>query len=319
MQFTIRQFLILSLAGLFAVPVLAGPIRDALMERAEKRRATAEQTSDLDGTEAAEAPGAKGKYSLPSGARTESNLAYGPDPAQRLDVHIPKNAEAAPIIVMVHGGAWMIGDKGYSAVVTNKAARWLPKGYVLVSVNYRMSKSPNPADQADDVGRALAFVQAKAASWGGDPNRLLLMGHSAGAHLVALVTADARIATSQGAKNWLGTVALDSAALNVVQIMESEHPRFYDTVFGKDPAHWAATSPFQRMQSAPVPMLLVCSSQRADSCATARAFAAKATSLGGRVSVLPVDLKHGAVNSELGKPNDYTTAVEAFMRSLGLP
>src|SRR3954452_11730696 len=122
---------------------------------------------------------------------------------------------------MVHGGAWMLGDKGNSGSVANKAKHWLPLGYILVSANYRMARPPNPLEQAEDVGRALAFVQANAASWGGDGSRVVLMGHSSGAHLVALLTAAPAVAARSGARQWLGTVSLDSAALDPVEIMNT--------------------------------------------------------------------------------------------------
>lgn len=256
---------------------------------------------------------------LPAGARFERDLAYGTDPQQRLDVYIPAQAKAAPIIFMVHGGAWMIGDKGASAFVSNKVAHWLPKGYILVSSNYRLSKRPNPLDQADDIARALAFVQAKAPSWGGDPARVLLLGHSAGAHLVSLLAADPRIVTSKGGTAWLGTIVLDSAAYDLVEIMQRKHPRIYDRAFGKDPAFWTDASPYLRLATAPTPMLLVCSSKRTDACPPTQTFASKATELGGKVTVLPVDMKHGELNKELGLLSDYTTTVEGFMRTLGLP
>jgi hypothetical protein len=134
-----------------------------------------------------------------------------------------------------------------------------------------------------------------------------------------MLAADPRIATRQGARPWLGTVSLDSAAMNVVETMEGRHYRFYDRVFGKDRAFWAETSPYHRLSAKPGPMLLVCSIKREDSCPAARSFAAKAGSLGARVTVLPVDLKHSDVNAKLGRANDYTVEVESFMHSLGLP
>jgi acetyl esterase/lipase len=213
----------------------------------------------------------------------------------------------------------MIGDKGNSGVVANKVAHWLPKGYIVASANYRMSRSPNPLEQAEDVGRALAFMQTRARTWGGDPSHVVLMGHSSGAHVAALLTADPGIATRQGAKPWLGSVMLDSAALNVVELMQGRHARFYDRVFGADPAHWAETSPYQRLAGRPVPSLLVCSSRRSDSCPASRAFADKITGLGGRASVLPVDFNHGDVNVELGRTPAYTAQVDDFIHSLGLP
>jgi hypothetical protein len=134
-----------------------------------------------------------------------------------------------------------------------------------------------------------------------------------------LVAADPGIASHQGARPWRGTVALDSAALNVVAIMEGHHARFYDRVFGNDRSRWARSSPLHRLAGRPGPLLLVCSSRREDSCGAARAFADKAIAAGGRAEVVPVDLNHGQVNAELGRSPGYTAAVQAFLQSLGLP
>ncbi|MDP3595446.1 MAG: alpha/beta hydrolase [Nitrospirota bacterium] len=311
-------FLVLLLVGLLGpfTSAFGGPLRDRIEERLESRRAAAqaEDTRELDLGEQS-ATGMR----LPADARIERDLPYGTDPQQRLDLYIPAQAKAAPIIFMVHGGAWMIGDKATSGFVSNKVAHWLPKGYILVSSNYRMSKRPNPLEQADDIAQALAFVQTKAPSWGGDPARVLLLGHSAGAHLVSLLAADPRIVTSKGGIPWLGTIALDSAAFDLVELMQRKHHGFYDRVFGKDKAFWTETSPYHRLTVAPAPMLLVCSTKRSDACPPAQTFASKATELGGKISVLPVDMKHGELNKELGLPSDYTRTIESFMRTLDLP
>lgn len=260
-----------------------------------------------------------GAARLPPDARIDRELAYGADPQQRLDVYIPAHPKGASIILMVHGGAWTVGDKAASGFVSNKVARYLPRGYVIVAPNYRMPRQPKPLDQADDIARALAFVQVKAPSWGGDPARVLLLGHSAGAHLVSLLTADPRIVTRRSGAPWLGTIALDSAAFDIVEIMQRKHYAFYDRVFGQERALWIEASPFHRLMTAPAPMLIVCSILRDGACPQARAFAAKASGLGGNVTVLPVDLTHAQINKELGQPGRYTAAVDDFMHSLGLP
>jgi acetyl esterase/lipase len=249
----------------------------------------------------------------------ERDVAYGPDPEQRMDVYRPANAQNAPVIFMVHGGGWRRGDKEAAGVVNNKVQYWLPKGYVVMSVGYRLVPQVTPLGEADDVARALAFAQGKAKAWGADPSRFVLMGHSAGAHLVTLVSADPSIATRAGAGPWLGTVALDSGAYDVVEIMEQRHFSLYDEALGNDRELWRAASPTLRLARAPVPMLLVCSSRRADSCAQAGAFAQKATSLGGRVKVAPIDLRHGNINAQLGTPGELTAQVDAFLHSLKLP
>jgi acetyl esterase/lipase len=217
---------------------------------------------------------------------------------------------------MVHGGAWRLGDKGASAVVENKVARWVPRGFIFISANYRLLPETAPVEQAQDIAGALATAQGKAASWGGDPAKFIVMGHSAGAHLVALLAASPAKASNLGVRPWLGTVLLDSAALDVVRIMETRHFRFYDRAFGGDPAYWRAASPFHALSESAAPFLAVCSSRRSDSCPQASGFVAKAKSLNVRASVLEQDLSHKDINQRLGAEGRYTDAVESFMGAL---
>ncbi|MEM7155178.1 MAG: alpha/beta hydrolase [Myxococcota bacterium] len=252
-----------------------------------------------------------------------ADVSYGTTAAHRLDVYRPESTETtptggAPILVVVHGGAWQYGDKATPAVVDNKVAHWVPRGYVVVSVNYRLDP-PDPIQQAEDVAQALAFVQTHAADWGGDGERVVLLGHSSGAHLVSLLAADRSIAADHGARPWLGTVALDSAAFDVERIMKRRHFRFYDRAFRDDEQYWRLASPLHRLGEAPDPMFIVCSSERRASCPQARAFMAKARTLGGRVTVLPVSLSHRDTNIQLGTEGPYTAAVDDFFQSLGLP
>lgn len=245
-----------------------------------------------------------------------ADLAYGPHPRQRFDVYSSGQTTSAPVVFLVHGGAWRTGDKAHDRVVAGKVARWVPKGVVLVSTNYRLLPEADALAQVDDVARALVRAQAEAARFGGDRNRFVLMGHSAGAHLVALLAAAPERALALGATPWLGTVALDSAALDVVAIMRSRHPRFYDAAFGSDPARWREASPIHQLRRGLAPFLAVCSSRRRDSCREARAFAAAATALGARALVLPEDLSHRQINELLGKTPRYTAEVEAFLVDL---
>lgn len=246
------------------------------------------------------------------------DVEYGPGSAHRLDVYRPQNAAEAPIAVLVHGGAWQKGDKAEPAFISRKAEHLVGRGFVVASVNYQL-EPPDPLRQANDVAKALAFVQAEASKWGGDAQRTVLIGHSSGAHLVALLAADPTLAYEHGAKPWLGTVALDSAALNVERIMNRRHFPFYDRVFKDDPALWRSASPWHRLRTAPAPMLLVCSSQRLVSCAQARAFAEKVDTLGGRARVAEIDLSHRELNAMLGAPGPYTETVDSFLRTLELP
>lgn len=218
---------------------------------------------------------------------------------------------------MVHGGGWRIGDKAMGRVVQEKVNRWVPKGFILISANYRMLPAAPVSAQARDVQAALVAAQQRASTWGGDSGRFILMGHSAGAHLVALLNAHAPQAQREGAVPWLGAVALDSAVMNVPAAMRARHLRLYDDAFGSDPAHWAALSPFHQWTVGAPPLQMVCSTQRADQpCAQAKAMARHVRSQGGRAEVLPQPLSHGEINARLGLDSDYTRAVETFMGSL---
>lgn len=254
---------------------------------------------------------------LPPDIRIARDVAYGGDPKQRFDVYMPAHAQNAPVIFMVHGGGWMRGDKTMSRVVENKVRHWLPQGYVFISVNNRLLPQAAVEEQAQDVAQALAYAQAHAAQWGADASNFILMGHSAGAHLIALVGSSPTLAARAGAKAWRGSVILDSAAYDIATIMRGPHFSLYDRAFGGDPAQWSALSPLNVLMHSTPPVLAVCSSRRADSCAQAQAYVDKARALGTRARLLPQNLSHGDINAVLGTPGAYTEAVDGFLHSLG--
>ncbi len=249
---------------------------------------------------------------LPADTRIERDLAYGTHPKQRFDAYLPAGASRAPIVLMVHGGGWRIGDKDNPGVAGDKAAYWLAKGFVFVSTNYRLLPDAAPLQQAQDVAAALARVQALAPQWGADASRVVLVGHSAGAHLVALLGADPTLLEQAGARRPRGVVSLDSAAMDVPDMMkEPLLPRIYADAFGNDPAVWVSVSPHHRLAHDALPMLLVCSSRRPDACPQGRALAQKASGLGVVVGVQPEDMTHAEINRDLGKPSAYTQTVGA--------
>jgi acetyl esterase/lipase len=242
------------------------------------------------------------------------DVKYGADRLQSFDVYAAAGAKGAPIIFMVHGGAWRIGDKTNDRVVDAKVAHWVPKGFVLISANNRLLPDADPFEQARDIADALAFAQQHAAEWGADGARVVLMGHSAGAHLVTLV------ATSQELRAipqpWLATISLDTATLDVVETMRGSHHRLYDIAFGRDETFWTRTSPLAQLTRDTSPFLLVCSTRRSDSCPQGDAFAAKAKSLGVRAEVLRKDFSHREINQLLGSDATYTAAVDRFLASV---
>lgn len=294
-----RIIIVLGVGSLLGIAgTHAGILRDRLMQR----HGLAQRASTV--------------ITLPPTVRVQRDIAYGSDPKQRFDVYMPAQAHAAPVIFMVHGGGWRRGDKGMANVVQDKLSRWAPRGFVLVSVDYPLLPQADPVQQARSVAQALAYAQRRAVEWGGDPRKFILMGHSAGAHLVSLISAEPAMAISLGAQPWLGTVALDSAAFDVAQIMRVRHLPLYDQAFGSAPAFWDKASPTVQLHSKIAPFLAVCSSRRNDSCPQAQAFVDKARGFGAQARVLPENLSHEQINETLGEPSDYTRQVEAFMASL---
>ncbi|WP_231960093.1 alpha/beta hydrolase [Aquitalea magnusonii] len=288
-----------------ALPAAGGPLRDWLQQRAASHDALAEEDVASSGR-------------LPAGARKLADLAYGPDVRQRMDVYLPAGeGQGRPLLVMMHGGAWRMGSKQAANVVDNKLAHWLPAGVVLVSLDYRLLPQAAVEQQADDVASGVAWVQMHAAEWGADRRQLVLMGHSAGAHLAGLLSTDAALRQRHGVQPWLATVLLDSAALDVAAIMRGPHLPLYDKAFGADAARWDGVSPTRLLTAATPPLLAVCSTRRGESCRQAQGLADKGRMVGVTVQLLPLDLSHGQINQQLGLPGDYTRAVGQFLQRAG--
>ncbi len=225
-----------TISGGSAAPVASRPKLSACL------RGNGDFLSDSCREAVAASTGAQGRpgqalaQALPKGTKIIRDIAYGSDPAQTFDVYRPADAQKAPVIVMLHGGGWAFGSKEAAGVVNNKVRHFLPKGYLFISVETRLLPQADPLQQAADLAQALAKIEEKAASFGADPGRLVLIGHSAGAHLAALVSADPAYAKAAGTKPWLATIALDSAAYDIAPLMRGMVvPQIYRDAFGSDP------------------------------------------------------------------------------------
>lgn len=250
-------------------------------------------------------------------ATVNVDVPYGLDDAQKYDVYLPDERSNAPIIVMIHGGGWSSGDKQDADVAAAKAGYWVAKGYVFVSINYRLLPKKDPLVQAADVALAIANIQKNAVNWGADKNKLILMGTGAGGHLAALLSSNPSLASDQGATIWAGAVVLETPALNIPAIMSASHDSIYDTAFGSSTEFWEDSSPTDLLSSSGVPMLVVCSTESSDNtCAKASAFAHSANNAGVNITVSPQSLSSSEVNSQLGVSTAYTDTVENFIESI---
>lgn len=128
---------------------------------------------------------------------TVATEAYGHRMRNGIDVYTPDGARRAPVIVFFYGGNWQSGDKAMYRFV---AASLVARGYVVAMPDYRVYPEVRFAGFMQDSARAVAWTKANIARYGGDPNDIFLMGHSAGAHIAAMLTLDAR---------WLGQERID--------------------------------------------------------------------------------------------------------------
>ncbi len=247
-------------------------------------------------------------------AQERREFAYGSDPSQKLDVYRVEGASNAPVIVMLHGGAWRTGDKRNRDVWRNKASYWTQQGYVFVSVNTRLVPDAYPVDQARDLAAAMAFIQQNATQLRIDPNQIILMGHSAGAHVAGLLATRDDLQAAANVQPWKGTVILDTAAVDLEAVMGNEPPRLYRRAFGTSPAYWTVASPINHVSRRDGPFLIVCSSERTTPCPAARSFAQAASANGVAVTILPAALSHSQINATLGQANNYTSAVDDWIK-----
>jgi arylformamidase len=242
-----------------------------------------------------------------------------------LDVYAPPGGQKHPVMVMIHGGAWRGGDKAYSACGLDKARFFVTLGYAYVSINYRLSPEIQHPVHVQDVAKALSFVHDHIAGYGGDPERIFVMGHSAGAHLAALVATDESCLAAEGRRLSMlsGVILLDGAGYDIasLQAMNSVGPvlrRIYQVAFGKDPAKWKSASPVTHVapNKGIPPFLIFHAGSRVESGLESRALAQSLRDAGVAVKVVAVPGKnHGQINADVGKPGDIlTTNILEFLK-----
>ena len=249
-------------------------------------------------------------------------MSYGRDPLQRLDLVYPVGNERPPLIVFIHGGGWSIGDKRHA--IGAKASHFLGRGYGFASVNYRLVPQATVEEQAADIASAIAKLRTYAMGSNYDGERIVLMGHSAGAHLAALVGTDPRYLAAAGVpiSTVKGIVLLDGAGYDVAeQMARPGNPvgAMFDAAFGKDPARQRALSPTLHAAAPNAANWLVLPvERRADSTAQSRELAAALGKAGANAQVVPVPGEsHRSLNLGLGEAGDFATAeVDRFLAEL---
>jgi acetyl esterase/lipase len=254
----------------------------------------------------------------------KQTIAYGSDPLQQLDFYPAKGAKGpAPLVLYVHGGGWKRGSKE-TAASRSAPGHFTALGYAYASIDYRLVPQATVEQQAADVAQALKALLDRAAALGIDRRRVVIMGHSAGAHLVALVGTDEQYLRRAGLTfaDLDGVIPNDGAAYDVAgQIAEGG--RFmngtYTQAFGTDPVRQKALSPTLQAAAPNAPAFLLIHVQRQDGVAQNKQLEAALRKAGTAVERREFEgrgLKgHMEINRNLGDPSySATPVVDAWLK-----
>jgi acetyl esterase/lipase len=245
---------------------------------------------------------------------------------QVLDVYAPEGAKNLPVVFWIHGGGWQAGNKNMVGV---KPKAFTEAGFVFVSTNYRLLPAVDMGALTSDVATALGWVHKNIATYGGDPARLFVMGHSAGGQLAALMCTDEKYANAQGFSITAikGCVPVDADTFDIPAIIEVAETRArvhhlplptngHRQKFGNDPEKhrdFSAVTHVAAHKGIP-PFLILHITGNADTTAQARRLADVLEAAGISAKVVGRDNTHEGLNDEIGVPGDpITKEVFAFV------
>ena len=239
---------------------------------------------------------------------------------QVLDVYSPRDAKNLPVVFWIHGGGWQTGDK---SSVQIKPKAFMDKGFVFVSTNYRLLPSVDMETIVRDIAKSIHWVHDHIAEHGGDPDRLFVMGHSAGAQLAALICIDDRYLKAEGQSLAIlkGCVPVDGDTYDVPAIIETAETRRrvhglpqakygHREKFGNDPAKhrdFSAVTHVAKDKGIP-PFLILHVADHPDTSAQAQRLANALKEAGVPVTVFGGrETTHNKINADLGLPDDPAT------------
>ncbi|GAA4774744.1 alpha/beta hydrolase [Novosphingobium ginsenosidimutans] len=315
-----RKSLILSLGAiaLIGTTIAQAAPGDRLRERLKERMESRQGGSG-------ERRGAQRDADAPR-TRPDQTFAYGSDRLQQLDFYKAKGAAGpAPLVIFVHGGGWKRGSKDVAGS-RYAPAHYTGLGYNYAAINYRLVPEATVEQQAADVAQSVRALLDRARELGIDRSKVVLTGHSAGAHLVALVGTDEQYLRSGGLsfRDLAGVMPNDGAAYDVAAQMKDGGPMMQDTyvqAFGTDPVRQRALSPTLQAAAPNAPRFLLIHVQRQDGVAQAKALEAALRQGGTTVERREFEGRglqgHAEINRQLGNP-DYpaTAVVDAWLKSI---
>ncbi len=242
------------------------------------------------------------------------------NPRQKVDVYSPEGAKNLPVVFWIHGGGWQGGDR---TLIQLKPQAFVDKGFVFVSTGYRLLPEVEMVTIFRDIAKSVRWVHDHIAEYGGDPNRILVMGHSAGAQLAALICIDDRYLKAEGLSLAIikGCVPVDGDTYDVPAIIETAEtrlrvhgmpmPKFgHRLKFGNDPAlhrDYSAVSHVAKDKGIP-PFLILHVADHPDTTIQAQRLAAVLKDAGIPAKLFAArETNHSKLNDNLGLPDDPAT------------
>lgn len=235
-----------------------------------------------------------------------------------LDIYAPKNVKNAPVMLMIHGGGWRNGDKQNRGLNNNKVPFFSENGFIYVSINYRLSPAIQHPGHIEDVAEAVAWVHDNISKYGGDKNKIFVMGHSAGAHLAALVATDAR--RLQKHKKDLsiikGAILLDGAGYDIPTQMKGTSffggllKDMYENAFTTDETIQKDASPYYHIAKGKniPPFLIFTAGGRIASVNQSKKMVEAMQKAGIQAETIDDGAKtHGTINSQFGVADEMIT------------
>jgi acetyl esterase/lipase len=253
---------------------------------------------------------------------TTKNIPFGQDQKfQSLDLYTPKNAKNAPVVIFIHGGGWTRSDKSE----LSSKPKWLNENnIILISTNYRLSPAVQHPEHVNDIAAAIRWTVDNIANHGGNPNKIFLMGHSAGSHLAALAAVHPKALASQklSPKNIAGVISLDGSAFDIPDRIKNGTTNLAENcrrAFGTSLEMQQDGSPLHHVREKKnlPPFLLIYVKENALNHIQSQAFASGLTKAGNKATLVKSSAAdHFALDHELGTTNDpAATAILNFIRN----
>jgi acetyl esterase/lipase len=197
------------------------------------------------------------KASPKTGVTVERDVAYGPDPRHRLDLYRPTSAAGVPVVVFFHGGAYVRGERDVSPEVYGNVATYFARNGMLgVNATYRLAPAARWPAAAQDVGSVVAWLKENAAKFGGDPARIYVIGHSAGATHLATYAFVKALQPASG--HGLAGIVLMSGRYHFDPKPDDPNLKNFQAYFGADPTQYPKQSPINYVKEAPrIPIYIV--------------------------------------------------------------